>query len=292
MSRTVTGEGPPAPLPEVREDEASPEIAAIYAEIRAVTGISIVNLIYRHFAALPGALPWVWPIVRQLYVSLAGSAALARLGDTLRAPAIAPFDAPSLHAAGVSGDELAQAGAIVAVYNRGNLLNVLGLTTVLRVLDEPPSPGLGAHSPAGGPRQALEAIPPLPKLQALDPQAAAAVRSLADLHRAGAGGIVPSLYLHLGTCPNLLAVLPERLRPLLGSQAFGAERERLLQAVSGEAETLRGLVVVERAAPAESKAAIAAALATFAGGLIPEMVLVGLAIAAALPEADRLAPEP
>jgi hypothetical protein len=52
-------------LPEIREADAPPEIAAIYDDIRRAIGIPLVNLIYRHFAAMPGTLPWVWHVARQ-----------------------------------------------------------------------------------------------------------------------------------------------------------------------------------------------------------------------------------
>jgi len=49
-----------AEFPQVPEHGVPPEIATLYADIRAVSGLPVVNLIWRHFAALPGVLPWVW----------------------------------------------------------------------------------------------------------------------------------------------------------------------------------------------------------------------------------------
>ena len=51
-------------LAELREAEAPPEIAAIYAALRAASGVPLVNLIYRHLATLDGVLPWVWAAIR------------------------------------------------------------------------------------------------------------------------------------------------------------------------------------------------------------------------------------
>ena len=48
---------------EVREPDAPPEVARIYQEIREATGLPFVNLAWRHMAAFPGVLPWVWGIV-------------------------------------------------------------------------------------------------------------------------------------------------------------------------------------------------------------------------------------
>src|SRR2546430_12469699 len=55
-------------VPSVLEAEASGEIAGIYADIRKVLGTSVVNLIWRNLATMPGALPWAWSTVRPLYL--------------------------------------------------------------------------------------------------------------------------------------------------------------------------------------------------------------------------------
>ena len=47
-------------LAEIREAEAPPAIAAIYAALNNGIGIGQVNLIWRHAAALPGVLDWLW----------------------------------------------------------------------------------------------------------------------------------------------------------------------------------------------------------------------------------------
>ncbi len=56
-------------LPEVRETDAPPAVAQIYREICEATELPFVNLAWRHMAALPGVLPWVWDIVGAAYRS-------------------------------------------------------------------------------------------------------------------------------------------------------------------------------------------------------------------------------
>ncbi len=51
-------------LPELREADAPPAIAAIYAALRDATGVPQVNLIWRHAATLPGVLDWLWAQAR------------------------------------------------------------------------------------------------------------------------------------------------------------------------------------------------------------------------------------
>jgi hypothetical protein len=53
------------PLPAITEAAA---IAAIFADIRQVLGVDVVNLIWRHLATVDGALPWAWQALRPLYV--------------------------------------------------------------------------------------------------------------------------------------------------------------------------------------------------------------------------------
>ncbi len=48
------------PVPAVTEAEATGETATIYADIRQVYRVSVVNLVWRHLATFPGALPWAW----------------------------------------------------------------------------------------------------------------------------------------------------------------------------------------------------------------------------------------
>ena len=55
-------------VPSVLESEARGEIADIYADIRRVLGTSVVNLIWRNLATMPGALEWTWSTVRPLYL--------------------------------------------------------------------------------------------------------------------------------------------------------------------------------------------------------------------------------
>ena len=65
------------PVPAITEAGATGEIAAIFADIRLVLGVDVVNLIWRHLATIPGALPWAWGTLRPLYAdgSIAAEAA-------------------------------------------------------------------------------------------------------------------------------------------------------------------------------------------------------------------------
>ena len=78
-------------LPELREAEAPPAIAAIYAALNEGIGIGQVNLIWRHAAALPGVLDWLWAQAAPALAS--GAAAAAR--DGIAAAVTLPMPATS-----------------------------------------------------------------------------------------------------------------------------------------------------------------------------------------------------
>src|ERR1700722_8402843 len=54
-------------VPLILESDATGKVAEIYADIRQVLGTSIVNLIWRNLATIPGALEWTWIAAKPLY---------------------------------------------------------------------------------------------------------------------------------------------------------------------------------------------------------------------------------
>src|SRR6202012_1377390 len=95
-----------ASVPSIAETAAWGETAEIYADIRATLGTSVVNLIWRNLATLPGALPWTWAAVRPLYLGAAAAHAEA-VRRTLVLPAVPQFSSDTLAAAGVDAGALA-----------------------------------------------------------------------------------------------------------------------------------------------------------------------------------------
>src|SRR5438094_1281251 len=87
-------------VPSVLEEDAGGEIAAIFADIRKVLGTSVVNLVWRNLATMPGALPWTWSTVRPLYQGAAPLHAEA-VRRTIALPDLPGFSEDSLLAAGI-----------------------------------------------------------------------------------------------------------------------------------------------------------------------------------------------
>jgi hypothetical protein len=88
------------PVPAVAETAATGAIAEIFADIRQVLRVEVVNLIWRHLATLPDALPWTWRVVRPFYANGTIAAEAAALRSRLALPHLPPFPPALLAAVG------------------------------------------------------------------------------------------------------------------------------------------------------------------------------------------------
>jgi hypothetical protein len=265
-------------FPEIHPHNASPEIAAIYADIRAVSGLSMVNLIWRHFAALPDILEWAWKGVRPIVGSHALVAARQRLIDAIELPALPPVTLQAWQAAGVAGAELTAFQNMMADYVRGNSTNIIVLTALRLRLEgfDHTTPTLSA---APTPATATPS-PPLPRIDSLDPKFADAIRALAQRHEGAQGGIIPSLYLELARWPALTDTFPQWLEALYEPATMRTARESTCRAA--EREALNLLPTLD---PAPTNvAAMRPALERFTRLIIPDLTPVCVAMQRMLPE--------
>lgn len=266
-------------LPELREAEAPPDIAAVFAALREASGVPLVNLIHRHLATLPGVLPWLWQAIRPPLEDGRLAGARERLAEALPLPPIAPLPDAALAAAGVAAAERPSVAALVETYNRGNLTNLILLTALRRALQDAPAEP-GPPPPAIAAPAMLPPPPPLPALDALPADLAATVRTLAARH--GTTGVVPSLYLHLAHWPGIPAALPGWLGPALAPAAIAAGRDAAVRLAVREADALRPALALRGAVPNGQRDAVLSALDRFTTQVIPAMVPIGLALRRAL----------
>lgn len=267
-------------LAEIREPDAPPDTATIYGQIKEASGLPLVNLIWRHFAALPGVLPWAWAAVEPLIRSTSMAQARGRLAAGIALPTPVGFD---WREAGLDPGETARVRAIIEAYTRGNLSNLLALTALRLRLEQPQAPA-GGLLPGAPPQPAQTALDPLPSVASLPPDVAAMVRALADRH-GGPADIIPSLYLHFAHWPGLLRVLPRGLAALYAPGALETVREATRRLAEVEAAAL---LPNSPPPPAGMEDAIREALARFTTRVIPDLLPVCLALgqpfkAAAMP---------
>src|SRR5271169_1762763 len=149
-------------VPAVAEADAAGEIAEIFADIRQVLGVGIVNLIWRHLATLRGALPWAWGTLRPMYVDgmIAGEAGALR--RALALPGLPDIPTAAFAAAGLPDGDLDSIRNVLAAYDRTNAMALIALFVLL-------SRGEGTlHASSAGPVGTPPAEPqvalPLPSL--------------------------------------------------------------------------------------------------------------------------------
>lgn len=264
-------------LTEIREDQAPPEIAALYAALRQATGVPLVNLIHRHLATMPGVLPWVWHAIRPPLEDGTLAGARERLAASLSLPPLTRLPDPDWAAAGLTQADRARIAALAEVYNRGNLTNLILLTALRRAMEgtspDPAPPVTPIPPPA-----MLPTPPSLPRLDALPSDTAALVRALAARHLQGGSGVIPSLYLHLAHWPPMLAALPRWLGPLLEPTELTAARDAAIRLAEREADALRPALALKGEIPGGYGPTALAAIAHFTNQVIPGMVPVGLAL--------------
>lgn len=272
-------------LPELPEAEAEGRTAHIYKELKTLSGVPMVALIYRHLATIPGALEWTWAT---LYPALATGTLQERAWDLtsqLELQPLSAFPRPALRVLGVSATDETAINAILDAYNRANPLNILAVACMKRRLrdgsvDTSAIGASGAWSPPPAPGPLMSMIDP----DRMTPAMLGLVRFLGNYESATDRHVVPSLYRHLAHWPGFLALAATVLKP-----HFDAIEQHVshLQ-TSVEEEAVRLPLESDRASegtmPPEGphRQALEAALDSFTGR-IPEMVVIGTLLRRAMP---------
>ncbi|BBK40536.1 hypothetical protein STVA_05560 [Allostella vacuolata] len=211
------------PVPAIPESAAEGETAAIFADIRATFGVAVVNLVWRHLATIPGALPWCWAAVRPAYRDGAIAFQAAALRRALPLPALTPPPAVVLDAIGVGADDRAHIRRVVDSYDQTNAMALVALTALSLRID-----GRVPAAESGG-RTRIQAIEgPMPRLLArseMTPDAASLVARLDALGRRPDERIVASMYRHLAHWPAYLALSLVQLGPLAADGRLAAAIE-------------------------------------------------------------------
>lgn len=200
-------------VPSILESEARGEIADIYADIRTVLGTSVVNLIWRNLATMPGALQWTWSTVRPLYLGDAPRHAEA-VRQTIALPDWPGFSADTLLAAGLDEAEQSLIRNVLGSYQYTNALALVVLSALLAHYQPQPAdavrPADAAPAPSG------TRIPELPPIEALDPEVVALVEELNTFGEDTEPQLIASMYRHLAYWPSYLALVRTMLAPLQG----------------------------------------------------------------------------
>jgi hypothetical protein len=272
------------PVPSIPEAEATGEIAALYADIRAMLGVPVVNLIWRNLAATPGALAWAWGAVKPLYAEGVIRAEARALRESQELPACPVLPAPALRAAGVSAADEAAIRAVISAYDRSNPLNLLALLALLgrlRGVSASPDAAL-ADTAAPEPPQEGE-LRPILALDDMAPDTAELVRALNRLGARGRDHIMVSMPRHLAHWPGFLALY----WPLIAPLDADGRLAQCIDAVFADGERRAARLLAHMGTPPPPDSAIQEAvehtLEDFARNAISRMIPVTALLLAALP---------
>ena len=271
-------------LAELREQDATGVIAAIYEEIRRLWAVPYVSSLQRHLATRPGWLEWTWAALRPAFASGGAQVAAWNAAEGLTIPRLAPISRDALRVWGVDADGEAALRAACASFVRVSPVNLM-LSGLLRRLlrGEKPS-GTASHPQDWAPPRPLGPLPALVDLAALPPAQQAVLASLGTM--VGQEPFVPGLYRMLASWPAFLAHVATVLQPHLQDTATRSACTRLLDAVDAEIPAVFAALPSPPAAPPMPPAAefadVLAALDTYRK-TSPEMVVFARMIGDALP---------
>jgi hypothetical protein len=264
------------PVPAIAEASATGAVAEIFADIRTVLGVEVVNLIWRHLATIPDALPWAWGMLRPLYADGTIRAEAQALHTRIALPHLPPFPHDLLAAVGLGGDDLASIRNILAAYDRTNAMALIALSALLCRLDGVPAESgqaaLGTPEQSAAPPSAIS-LPPLPGLDALSEPIASLVLTLNRLGTRRDNPVLASMYRHLAYWPGYLAVSWALIAPL---DAGGSLERAIADALTKARTQAARLAMRLRPPPLDSAAeeAVRSAVEAFAGDVIAKMVVI------------------
>jgi hypothetical protein len=271
-------------LAELRERDATGEIAEIYAEIRRLWAVPYVSSLQRHLATRPGWLPWIWAALGPVFASGVAQTAAWRAAEGLVVPPLAPISRDALRVWNVDEPAERAIRSICASFVRVSPVNLV-LSGLLRRLLNGDLPG-GAQIRAGWvPPSSVGPLPALVEPTALPPAQRAMLASLGTT--VDGQPFVPGLYRMLASWPGFLAHAATVLRPHLDDAVTRATGQKLLAAVDAEIPavfaTLPSLPGSPAMPPAAEFAEVGAALDTYRK-TSPEMVVFGRMLGDALPK--------
>ncbi len=286
---TAPAQNPPttstqALLSELPEAEARGAIAQIYDEIRQLSAVPMVALIWRHLATLPGTLEWAWALLAPAMRAGVVQQVAAHLAAKARVAHPRSIPAAALRACGISEADQRGITEVLHAYNRANPVNIV----MVRCLSLHLSARVGSINAQPWPHwQTPEAPPKLPPMvnpEAMSPTVRAMALLLTNRGAQQAPSTLwPSLYRHLAHWPAFLG-LATVLVPT-EFEAIDAVAARMRHEVDRAAEDIaaRLSISADRPVPVTATgAALQSAIDQFSGR-IPEMVVIGNLLQDALP---------
>ena len=263
---------------ELSEVDASGSTAEIYAELRRLTGVPVVALIYRHIATHEGLLPHIWAALQPILKSGVLQDAAAPIVEAMTPlNLIPPIDGNARRAISFEGERMSATLNAIDSYNRANAINLLIMLSLLERLKLPhdrvrpvPMRAWVPPTPISGPLSRMTSPSEMPNhIRHL-------INDLGFGDRTHLDPVVPSLFRHLCDASGLLAILHVVLAPTFRDGTMSTAVARLHASMVKEAERLALFI-----APLPRLAATPAACSVmreFTAAWIPQMTIIGFAL--------------
>lgn len=275
------------PVTAITEDQASGEIAQLYEDIRRSLGVPVVNLIWRHLATIPGALPWAWNSLKPLYASGAITNAAVSLRSSLRPESNLGISSSTLKSVSLSSDDLRSITVVLNSYERSNSLNLIALNALLAKID-----GVEDHI-----QDELAQVTAddglvhgeMPELLVLSNMEASVRELVEDLNRIGGrSDILPSMYRHLAHWPQYLGLLHVLLKTIETESGLESQIVNTIEKTRAAAVQLLPQLAndVEPLSP-ETELQVREALSRFIEGTLGKMTTIIQLVSAAMPTAEQ-----
>lgn len=276
-------------LAELNEQDATGEIAQIYAEIRETCAVPYVSTLQRHMATLPRWLEWTWAAARPAFLDGSAPAAAWAAAAEVDAEPLPKLSRSALRVLGVdeAGERSIRAVADLFVRVSPTNLMLSGLLRMLLSGQRPGGPGTAVASNASPP----DPLPRLPSMVHPD-ELTGDVRAVLMQFGSEVGGqpFVPGLYRMLGHWPGYLAHLTTVLVPRFDDAATKASCAAVLRRIDAAVpEVFARLPALPASPPVPPSDEFGYVLATTDRyrGTSPEMIVFGTLIRDALPEANN-----
>ncbi len=258
------------PFPAITESGATGETARLFADIRQVVGVRVVNLVWRHLATMDGALAAAWNAVRPLYIDGIVHAEALQFRTRMAVPRLASL----------AGDEPPGVDAVLATYDHSNTINLFALGALLEKLrgdsDAHEAPARGARMPAPD-----LVLPPLLSESDVASGTWARVQRLNRMGDQEQPLILASMYRHLSNWPAFLERVEATLAPAQQDGSLQRCIDENATAARSRARVIAQVIAQDNELPAlprESGKKIETAIAAFIDHAINKMVTICRAI--------------
>lgn len=213
----------------VSENDATPEIALIFADIKQTLGVPFVNLIWRHLATIPDGLEMTWSLAKPLYDSqILNASARALRAQTTLVDRVTPWPDSIRTSLGLSAQDKSEIVLLLEDYGHANsrallILSYLHASLSAQSLSSNKGEHQGSHAstlidPLADVEQNKDALikpaRPLPATADLPANVVVLIKILNTFGEPISSPAEPSLYRHLSYWPSFLAAFWLAVEPM------------------------------------------------------------------------------